>query len=116
MNYNNINWSGFSDTAIADQIGAFIKQSRLQQNKSQQTLALEAGINRTTLALFESGKKSVSLLTLIQLLRALQLLPLLEVFNPQPQISPLLLAEQELKLRKRAAKGKPNHQQPKLDW
>ncbi len=116
MDYNNITWSYLPDTSIANNIGQFVKHSRLSQNKSQQELALEAGINRSTLALFEAGKKSVSLLTLIQLLRALDLLQLLAVFDAKPQISPLLLAEQEQKLRKRAAKAKPIGKQPKSDW
>jgi len=114
--YNNINWSFSTDRTIAERIGLFVKHSRLNQNRSQQELASAAGINRSTLSLFEGGKKSVSLLTLIQLLRALDLLSSLAIFDSKPQISPLLLAEQELKLRKRAAKGKPIVPQPKSDW
>lgn len=116
MENNNIKWVYATDKSISEQIGLFIKSSRLNQNKSQQQLANEAGVNRSTIVLFESGKKSVSLLTLIQLLRALELLPLLSVFEPQPQISPLLLAEQEAKIRKRATKNTSFPKNPKSDW
>jgi transcriptional regulator with XRE-family HTH domain len=116
MENNHINWSYSSDVAISGYIGAFIKQSRLNANMSQQQLATAAGVNRSTIVLFESGKQSVSLLTLIQILRALDLLQLLAVFDSKPQISPLVLAEQEMKLRKRATKSTLNPKKPKSDW
>ncbi len=116
MENNNINWSYSSDLAISGYIGQFIKQSRLNNNMSQQQLATAAGVNRSTVVLFESGKKSVGLLTLIQLLRALDQLHTLSVFDTKPQISPLMLAEQEMKLRKRASKTKSSSQNPKSDW
>ena len=99
------NWLKMSDLAILDQIGRFIKHHRLSKNISQQELARNSGITRTTLYYLENGRKS-SLLTLIQVLRGLDLLDTLENFEIQKRISPIKLAELEHKRRYRAAKKK----------
>ena len=101
---NNI-WKARSDTAIIVNIGSFIRHHRLKQNKSQGQLAEEAGIHRTTLVEFEKGTRA-NILTFIQLLRALVLLHILEVFSEQYQISPLHLAKLQHSKRERASKKK----------
>ena len=52
----NINWNELSDNAVLEQIGRFVQQSRLHQNKSQQQVADAAGVNRSTLSQIENGK------------------------------------------------------------
>ena len=99
------NWIAYSDKAIMEKIGDFMKQERLKQNKSQQRLAKEAGIARSTLALIEKGENT-QLLIFIQLLRALNLLYLLQEFKVSQQISPLLLAKMEHSKRHRATPEK----------
>jgi transcriptional regulator with XRE-family HTH domain len=94
-----------SDIAVLELIGYFIKQQRLDQNKSQVRLAYEAGISRSTLNEFEKGRSS-NTLTLIQLLRALDKLSVLNNFREEKLISPIKLAEMELSKRKRASKSK----------
>jgi transcriptional regulator with XRE-family HTH domain len=94
------NWRAMSDRALLEQIGSFVKQHRVEQNKSQDELARDAGVSRSTLSLLERGE-TVTLATLIQILRALQLLQVLDAFVFQPTISPLLVAEAQLKMRKR---------------
>jgi hypothetical protein len=39
------NWHALSDEAIVRRVGDFVKWARLQQNKSQQTVAEDAGIS-----------------------------------------------------------------------
>jgi transcriptional regulator with XRE-family HTH domain len=107
-----------SDDAIIKLIGNFIKQHRLQQNITQQQLATKAGINRTTLSDLELGRRC-QLLTLIQVLRILNKLYIFDSFDYRPQISPIQLAEMEMKLRKRAKNKKGNNDAPpkkKSDW
>ncbi|WP_317896563.1 helix-turn-helix transcriptional regulator [Aurantibacillus circumpalustris] len=104
-----------SDSAILKTLSAYIKHHRLEQNKSQSQLALEAGINRSTLIEFEKGKHA-NLITFIQLLRALNLLSVLNSFQINQQISPLILAEAEMAKRKRASKTKPQPKKPKSNW
>lgn len=90
-----------SDKALAEYIGAFISRHRLDQNKTQETLANAAGISRSTLSLLERGE-TVTLATLIQVLRALEQLHIMEVFSIKETISPLALAKIEREKRKRA--------------
>jgi transcriptional regulator with XRE-family HTH domain len=106
----------FTDNALIAMLGGYIRHERLLQNKTQQQLAGAAGINRSTLAEFENGKRA-SLLTFVQLLRALDRLDALKHFEVRPEISPLLIAEAEAKMRKRAS-GKPGaaKKRPSSDW
>ena len=91
------NWIAMSDNAIIGAIGEFIKQKRLQENKSQALLAKEAGLNRSTLVQIENGG-SITLSSLIQILRVLNLLHLLDIFTIEDKISPIEYAR--LKVRR----------------
>ncbi len=112
---NNIYEKSLSDSAIMANIGAYIKHHRLEQNKTQQELATAAGINRATLVLFEHGKGG-SITMLIQLLRSLNLLHVLNVFEVKQEISPLLLAEIDMAKRMRASRQRKARKKPKSDW
>jgi transcriptional regulator with XRE-family HTH domain len=96
------NWSAMNDHALAKHIGIYIKYHRIDQNKTQDFLAKAAGLSRSTLSLLERGE-TVTLATLIQVLRALDLLNVMEAFNVNQTISPLLLAKMEKKKRQRAS-------------
>ncbi len=104
------NWYSMSDGALAAHIGAFVRHNRLLHNKSQQALSHDAGISRSTLSLLERGE-TVTLATLIQVLRVLDQLQVLEAFDVKQSISPLALAKAERAHRKRATKRKS--QEPK---
>ena len=106
-----------SDTALIKSLGAFIKHNRLQQNKTQSQLAVEAGIVRSTLSLLERGE-NVSLLVFIQLLRALKMLDLLKEFQVRQELSPLELAklEQSKRIRVRPNVRDKKTPGPKSDW
>lgn len=108
-------FANVSDAAILINIGAFIKQQRLIQNKSQEQLALDSGINRSTLIELEKGKGS-TILTFIQVLRALNLHSMLSEFQEKITISPMMVAEAEMKKRKRASKSKGSKNYFDLDW
>jgi transcriptional regulator with XRE-family HTH domain len=116
MDKNNNNWKAMSDIALLKVIGEFIKHHRLEQNKTQSQLAEEAGINRSTLSEFEQGRSS-NTLTLLQLLRVLNKLYLMDEFKVQQQVSPIQLATLEQKKRKRASKIKEVLiKKPKSAW
>ena len=91
-----------TDNAIVGVLCKSIKQMRLNKNISQEELSLKSGVNRVTISRMETGK-AINLLTLIQLLRALEQLDLLSYLNVEPEISPILLMEQQQKLRKKAS-------------
>lgn len=104
-----------SDDAIIQTIGYFVKHHRLQQNITQKSLAEKAGINRTTLSDLELGKRS-QLITLIQVLRTLNKLHIFESFEVKQQISPIKLAEMEMRKRQKASKQNRNISTNKTDW
>jgi transcriptional regulator with XRE-family HTH domain len=99
-----------SDDTLALKVGNFIKHQRLQQNKTQEWVAEAAGISRSTLSLLERGE-TVTLATLIQVLRVLDQLQVMEVFEIQQSISPLALAKAEKQKRKRASNTISSHQE-----
>lgn len=100
----NMNWVPMTDGAIIEAIGAFIRHHRLEQNKTQEQLALEAGINRYTINKIEGGRP-VTLTVLIQILRVLNLLHVLDAFEVKEQLSPIAYAKLKEKKRKRARPG-----------
>lgn len=104
-----------SDDAIIQTIGDFVKHHRLQQNITQKSLAEKAGINRTTLSDLELGKRT-QLITLIQVLRILNRLQVFESFEVKQQISPILLAEMEMKMRQKASSNVKNSTTKKSNW
>jgi transcriptional regulator with XRE-family HTH domain len=108
------NWISMSDKALAEHIGAFVKHHRLEQNKTQDLLANAAGISRSTLSLLERGQ-AVTLATLIQVLRVLDQLNVMEVFTVEKTISPIALAKMQKEKRQRA-RGKQQNNQAKSDW
>lgn len=50
-----MNIAQLSDMAILQMIGDFIKKKRIALNKTQDMMAQEAGISRSTLSLLERG-------------------------------------------------------------
>lgn len=93
-------WHVLNDQALLSQIGAFVKHHRLEQNRTQASVAHAAGISRSTLSLLERGE-TVTLTTLIQVLRVLDLLHVMDGFAIEQRISPLALARAERQQRKR---------------
>lgn len=121
MDISSNNWLAMSDAALVETIGAFVKHHRLLQNKTQQQLATEAGINRSTITQIEKGEK-ITLQSLLQVLRVLNLLYIMDVFKVQEQVSPLQLAKLEQNKRQRARNNLPagrhgnNTNDNKTDW
>jgi transcriptional regulator with XRE-family HTH domain len=102
-----------SDNILMEEIGSYIKKSRLNRNLTQHKVAQEANISRSTLSLLENGE-SVSLSTLIQVLRTLESLHVLNDFQIKNQISPLAIAKQQKEERQRARSQANNTN--KSDW
>jgi len=115
MEESNIYEKAMNDDAIIQLIGSFVKTIRIEQNYTQQALAEKAGINRTTLSDLELGRRC-QLITLIQVLRILDRLDLFNAFKIEQKISPMLLAEMEMKKRYRVRSKKNNKTDNKSDW
>jgi transcriptional regulator with XRE-family HTH domain len=96
-----------TDNALLAQIGNFIKELRISENKTQQQIADASGINRSTYTHIENGKGS-SMLHFIKVLRALNALHLLNNFEWKTPISPIALAKVQQSKRQRASKTTTN--------
>lgn len=96
-------------------IGQFIQETRLQQNKTQQQVAEAAGINRSTVRQIEKGNGG-TLISLLQILRVLDRLPMLSIFETRLKISPLQIAKLEQQKRQRARNKDTPNNSPKTSW
>ena len=65
---------------ITEKVGYRIRELRLQQNLSQEKLALKAGIDRTYLAGIESGKRNATITSIEKIINALEI-ELKDFFN-----------------------------------
>ncbi len=74
------------------QIGSKLKELRIEKNMKQKELAEAAGVSVFTISSIENGK-TISLLTVIQLLRALEHLDYLDSFFQEESISPVAYAK-----------------------
>jgi transcriptional regulator with XRE-family HTH domain len=103
MNDNSyMNWVSMSDTALTIVIGVFIKHHRISQNRSQEEVSKAANISRSTLSLLEHGE-TVTMSTLLQVLRVLDLLYIMNVFKVSDEISPIEYAKMKKNKRFRAS-------------
>lgn len=107
-------WRSMSDNALVGHIGAFVRHHRMEQNKTQDELAHAASISRSTLSLLERGE-SITLGTLIQVLRVLDQLQVMEAFVVEQRISPLALARMQKEKRQRA-RGKKDGNAAEYEW
>lgn len=90
-----------TDKAIVKELGARLKQLRLNKDFSQKNVADRAGISITAVQGAEKGE--TTLLTIIKIVRVLGGLEQLESFIPEPQVSPIALAQLKGKKRQKAS-------------
>ncbi|PCJ83765.1 MAG: transcriptional regulator [Flavobacteriales bacterium] len=110
------NWASMSDKILMGTIGKFVQHHRLNQNKSQNDVAKAAGISRSTLSLLERGEK-ISLSSLMQVLRVLDLLHIMDVFRISNEISPIEYAKLQKNKRQRARnKDENSNSNEDLGW
>lgn len=100
-------WSSMSDKALMETIGQFVQHHRLNQNKSQSDVAIAAGISRSTLSILERGEK-IALSSLLQVLRVLDLLHVMDAFKVADEISPIEYAKLQKNKRQRARNTNEN--------
>ncbi len=90
-----------NNEAIRQELGRRLQSERLNRNITQKTLAEKAGISRRTLVGAERGEP-FTIDTLLSILRELGCLAQLDLFLPEPEISPVQLSKLKGKKRKRA--------------
>lgn len=91
-----------TDDAVLGELGARIASRRLERQLTQAQVAEQAGIGKRTLERLEAGQSS-QLMTLIRVLRVLELTAGLEQMLPESPPSPMDLLKREGKTRQRAS-------------
>lgn len=97
---------------ILAELGGRLRRYRLQQNRTIEDVAADAGIAYRTVQRAEAGERP-TLESVVRILRALGRLETLDAFLPAPLVSPLQLAELEGRERQRA--GTPRRARPGSD-
>ena len=100
-----------SNQIIRKELGRRIKTVRLNRNITQKALAEKAGISRRTLVGAERGEP-FTIDTLLSILRELDCLAQIDLFLPNPEISPVQLSKLKGKKRQRAS-GKLTYSKPR---
>lgn len=109
-------WSYISDRGLLKQIGKFVRHHRLKQNRSQTDVSKSASLSRSTLSLLERGEK-ININSLLQVLRVLDLLHIMEIFKIEEEISPLEYVKLQKKKRQRAGyNGNNDEVKEDLGW
>lgn len=99
--------SNLSDDALLKEIGKRITRYRLNQDKTQASLAEEAGVSNRTITRLEQGN-SIQASSLLRILRALQLIENLDTLIPEPVASPVQQLKMQGKQRQRASSKSVN--------
>ncbi len=90
-----------TDQAALRELGARLRQRRLDANVSQAVVASKVGLGRRTIQRLEDGEDT-TLSTLIRVLRYYGLLDALDRLIPEPGPDPLALLESRRGVRQRA--------------
>jgi transcriptional regulator with XRE-family HTH domain len=93
-----------TDATVLTELGRRLERHRLERNWTQAEIAAEAGIGQATVQRAERGK-SVQMTSMIKLLRALGLLPGLDVAVPESIAQPIAQLEREQRKTRRRARG-----------
>jgi transcriptional regulator with XRE-family HTH domain len=99
---SNVDYDVASIEALQHDLGRRIEALRLGRNIQQAQLAREAGVSRRTITRLESGQ-SVSLDTLLRVMRALGLSSRLATLLPEPSVQPVERVRLKSRQRKRAS-------------
>ena len=96
------------DVIVLAELGRRLEHIRLGRNVTQEQLAGEAGVSRSTVVRVEAGQP-VKLTAIVRVLRALGLVEQLDLLVPEPLPSPIELLRRQGRPRRRAA---PRAQRP----
>lgn len=102
-----INLENMSDDAVLAEIGSRLSRYRLNLNMTQDGLAAKAGVSRNTVSNIERGD-STSTRSITRVLRALDINTTFGQLVPAIPVSPIDMADNEGKTRRRATKRNPD--------
>ncbi len=108
-----------SNQHILELVGSRFHAARLNKNITQKELAERSGVAQRTISNLEKGTKSVGLLNIVAILRALDLLDQVDRFMPAvpPRATALAKGSKHRhRLRERASGKRAQKQQPEQPW
>ena len=107
-----------SDRVLMERIGQMIRKRRIGVQMTQKQLSEQASVAISSVASMEKGG-NCSLLTIIQVLRTIRSLDLLEPFLREEELSPIAYSEAMSKQRTPERVRKPNINttiKPESEW
>ena len=104
------NWYKMSDSGIVSELGAILRQIRRQQNLTQEKLASKAGLSRSAIYEMENGKTATSLITIVQVLRALEQLQVFDCWKADVDESRIKTGEMAGRKQMRTSYKSSNNQ------
>lgn len=106
-----------TDDSIFAEIGKRIARCRLDRQLTQADLAEQAGVSKRTVERIEAGGSSAQMLTVIRILRVLDLFQGLDQLVPESGPRPMDLLKLKGKARQRASSGRrPDRANKKWSW
>jgi transcriptional regulator with XRE-family HTH domain len=94
--------SSLADSAVLHELGTRVARARLERNLTQRELATLSGLDRKAVQRIEAGE-TVTLTTLVRILRTLGLADRLDRVLPEATPSPVELVELQRRGRRRAS-------------
>lgn len=94
-----------SDGTVLRELGSRLSRTRLERNLSQEQLANEAGVAKSTVERIEAGRE-VKLTSFVRILRALGQLEELDRLIPEPLPSPIERIRMQGRRRQRATRAR----------
>lgn len=98
-----------SDEQVHEELCRRLRLARIGAEMTQEDLARASGVSKKTISRAERNLMSLTLATLIPILRALGMIEQLDSFLPPPPPSPLKQRSQEQQARQRVRKPKAEH-------
>ena len=111
MNTNDMN-----EIEILQKIGARMREIRLEQNMKQKELAEKSGLSMFSISQMETGHNT-SVQSLVQVLKALNRLDMIEPFLKEKEIDPATLAhfiQSQQSQRKRVSRNTSDNDSPSV--
>ena len=112
------NWTDENTYRLLNIIGESVKTRRLQRNISQIELSKLSGISLNSITRFETGKGNITLYSLINILKVLDMTEALESVFSTNQITPSLMAKAVRKsdVQKRVRRTKTKSDKNTWTW
>jgi transcriptional regulator with XRE-family HTH domain len=104
-----------TDESVLAELGARIKQIRIDRSITQAELAEQANVSHSTVVRLEAGS-SVQFDSFIRIMRSLRLLGKFDVLVPQQELHPVELLRTETKTKRRVSSKQQERPAPDSAW